>query len=214
MHSTSGNFEDDNTKVIENETLTNIDSVEQNEVTPSHSQEYMYHSQKSKKNTKEMITPFQNKLVTLLEQSVNDDPDKQFLLSLLPDYKKLNDSQKLDFRITSLNFFKNAQQSHNSNSLNIQHNLYHNDNLYQNSPTFNLPPHRQLEINNTFYHPNTSHNIPSFPSPYSQPVVYTPPLHTSSSQYPQVPSHTFSNETSSLTNIVCSNSQPNTSQNK
>ncbi|KAL5237605.1 hypothetical protein ACI65C_005015 [Semiaphis heraclei] len=41
-----------------------------------------------------------------------NDPDKH-LLSLLPDYKNLNDSQKLDFRINALNFFLNAQQSQN-----------------------------------------------------------------------------------------------------
>lgn len=41
------------------------------------------------------------------------DPDKSFLLSLLPDYKKLTYEQKIDFRIYALQFFKNIVEDRN-----------------------------------------------------------------------------------------------------
>lgn len=41
-----------------------------------------------------------------------EDADKAFLLSLLPDYKKLNDDEKIDFRLHTLQFFRNLIQKH------------------------------------------------------------------------------------------------------
>jgi len=146
-----------------------------------------------------------------LEERECNDPDKHFLLSLLQDYKNLNDSQKLDFRINALNFFKNAQQSHNisssSSSIYQPANVYHNDNWYQDSSSFYLLPHGQPEITNSYYS-NNSHNV--LP-PYPQPLVYSPTPQPRFSQYQQETSNA-SNPTFSITNIS-SNFPSNTSSN-
>ncbi|XP_044761075.1 uncharacterized protein LOC123318262 [Coccinella septempunctata] len=40
------------------------------------------------------------------QTSPEDDPDRCYLLSLLPEFRKLNDDQKLDFRFHTLQFFR------------------------------------------------------------------------------------------------------------
>jgi len=55
------------------------------------------------------MSPFQSELLQKLNGSSNaevDDPDKSFLLSLLPDYKKLDDDKRLEFRIQILQCLK------------------------------------------------------------------------------------------------------------
>lgn len=54
------------------------------------------------------MTAFQAKLLEQLDSQklVEEDADRAFLLSLLPDYKNLSPDQKIDFRILTLNFFK------------------------------------------------------------------------------------------------------------
>lgn len=155
LFSTSGNFDDDlnesllGEQAFEENNPPNDESLDNEIATTFRSQA----NQKIKKAEKETITPFQSKLITFLEQTGGDDPDKQVLLSLLPDYRNLNASQKLDFRINALNFFKIAHQSNNSNSSSITNhpNPYQNDNSYQHSSSLYLPPNRQPEINNTYY---------------------------------------------------------------
>lgn len=39
-----------------------------------------------------------------------EDADKAFLLSLLPDYKKLSGDEKIDFRLHTLQFFRNLRK--------------------------------------------------------------------------------------------------------
>lgn len=39
----------------------------------------------------------------------SEDADKLFLLSILPDYKKLNEDDKIDFRILALQFFRDRK---------------------------------------------------------------------------------------------------------
>ncbi|KAF0746509.1 BESS domain-containing protein [Aphis craccivora] len=78
-------------------------------------------------------------------QTGSNDSDKQFLLSLLPDYKYPNPSQKLDFRIYFLNFFKNLHQPDNNSSSSLTY-----DNFYQHSASMYIPPPRQPDINNTY----------------------------------------------------------------
>lgn len=56
------------------------------------------------------MTPFQCQLLKKMEEE-KDDANKQFLLSLLPDYKNLNNMGKLDFKLTVINFFKQHQQA-------------------------------------------------------------------------------------------------------
>lgn len=120
MRSTFRNFEDDLDETVEScntSAQTIVDSDDQiievgNAVNKrdavSMEQTVNFQSKKSKKYQKEpTTTPFQNKLLSYIELTQNNDPDKHFLLSLLPDYKKLNDSQKLEtiFRLNSLQFF-------------------------------------------------------------------------------------------------------------
>ncbi|XP_022168234.1 uncharacterized protein LOC111032273 [Myzus persicae] len=209
--STTGNFEDnlDESVQVEQtfEEISPTSETEQNAIASTSTSQV--HTKKFKKTVKETpITPFQNKLLTYLEERECNDPDKHFLLSLLPDYKNLNDSQKLDFRINALNFFKNANQTHNISSSSSTYqpaNVYQNNNSYQDSSSFYLPPHRQPEINNPYY--------PNVVPPYPQPVVYSPTPQPQFSQYQQKITSNASNATFSLTNIS-SNFAPNTSSNK
>lgn len=101
-------------------------------------------------------TPFQNKLPTYLEQTQNRDPDKQFLLSLLPDYKKLNDTQKFEYRINTLQFLKNAHDLTNNSLVYAQSSVPQN-NVYSPYPSaFHLPTQKQIQ-NNQCYPNNTPH---------------------------------------------------------
>ncbi|VEN63017.1 unnamed protein product, partial [Callosobruchus maculatus] len=48
-------------------------------------------------------------------RQIEADPDRAFLLSLLPDMKRLNDAEKLEFRIHMLQFIQNIQEKRNTN---------------------------------------------------------------------------------------------------
>lgn len=57
------------------------------------------------------MTPFQKKLLsnfTTSKEDVTSDPDKAFLYSLLPDYKRLNYDKKTDFRLRTPQYFRNV----------------------------------------------------------------------------------------------------------
>lgn len=57
------------------------------------------------------LSLFQMELLNRLDNARKEnDADKLFLLSLLPDYKSLNDEQKVDFRIYILQFFKDIER--------------------------------------------------------------------------------------------------------
>lgn len=129
-------------------------------------------TKKFKKSQKEPITtPFQNKLISYLEQTQENDPDKHFLLSLLPDYKKLNDTQKLEFRLNTLQFFKNVQQT----QLYLQQNQ-----IYTQYPSaFRLPTQSQQQ-NHQFYSNSTQQNS-TYPN-YTHSNVLTQNPYPSSSQ--------------------------------
>lgn len=63
-------------------------------------------------NKKQKITTFQQNLVDLKKHthvqahSEDIDPDKAFLLSLLPNLKKMDDNQKLDLKISFMQTVK------------------------------------------------------------------------------------------------------------
>lgn len=59
----------------------------------------LYHSEQSKIHTEACTFG-----------ATYEDADKAFLLSLLPDYKKLNDDEKIDFRLHTLHFFRNLRR--------------------------------------------------------------------------------------------------------
>jgi len=172
LTSTSGNFVDD---LDENETIqTNSEQIIEVDNAPNETDNNIdqttvtFQPKKFKKIQKESITsPFQNKLLSYLEQTQNDDPDKHFLLSLLPDYKKLNDTQKLEFRINTLQFFKNVQLSTN-NSAAYSQPYFNQNNVYpQYSSIFPLPT--QNIVQNTEWHPNNSSHVTAHSSQDSYP---------------------------------------------
>ncbi|KAF5287133.1 hypothetical protein FQR65_LT12319 [Abscondita terminalis] len=65
-----------------------------------------------RKNSK--LSAFQNQLLKKLDagQTSEDDPDRMFLLSMLPEYKELDKEEKLDFKLTMLQFFRGVRQKH------------------------------------------------------------------------------------------------------
>jgi len=130
------------------------------------SRQLIFNQKNRKKNQKEpTTTPFQNKLLSYIELTQNNDPDKHFLLSLLPDYKKLNDSQKLEFRLNSLQFFKNVQLSASSSSVYSQPYSNQNNAVYpQHSSTLHLPNQNLLQ--NSQWYPSIIHSTQDlYPSP-------------------------------------------------
>ena len=54
------------------------------------------------------MTLFQKSLINSIEKSSQDDSDsdKQFLLSLLPQMKKMSEAQNFDFRLDIMNLVK------------------------------------------------------------------------------------------------------------
>lgn len=68
------------------------------------------------------MTPFQSKLINLVEeQQSTANPDEVFLLSLLPELKKLNDDKRLGFRIYAIKYFQNESQPTTSLQHPVQH---------------------------------------------------------------------------------------------
>lgn len=68
--------------------------------------------QKRKRQNSSNLTEFQSQLLKKLHESdtKEEDVDKPFLLSLLGDYKKLSDGEKLDFKFMTLQFFRDIQR--------------------------------------------------------------------------------------------------------
>jgi len=193
LRSTFGNFEDDLDETVESCNTSAqiiVDSDDQiievgNAVNKrdaiSMEQTVNFQSKKSKKNQKEpTTTPLQNKLLSYIELTQNNDPDKHFLLSLLPDYKNLNDSQKLEFRLNSLQFFKNVQLSTSSSSVYTQPYSNQNNAVYpQYSSTLHLPNQNLLQ--NSQWYPSITH---STQDPYPSPPQALYPHHQSDSLPP------------------------------
>jgi len=175
LRSTSGNFEDDLDETVESNTSAQIIVDNDDQIIEvgnaankgdavSMDQTINFQSKKSKKNQKEPnTTPFQNKLLSYLERTQNNDPDELFLLSLLPDYKKLSDSQKLEFRINSLQFFKNVQLSTNSSSVYSQPYSNQNNVYPRYSSSLHLPTQNLLQ-NSQWYPIITQSTQDPYPS--------------------------------------------------
>lgn len=105
---------EDNISIGENE----IENTEEPLSTPMASTSDAAHSSKKyitaeKKRT--YLNPFKTALLECFADSLSNendiDPDKAFLLSVLPDYKSLDRAKKLDFRQYILDFFKNQNSS-------------------------------------------------------------------------------------------------------
>lgn len=67
------------------------------------------------------VTPYQNALVqnpnTTNTNLEFEDPDKLYILSLLADYKKLNEVEKMDFKYITLKFFRRRRRNYSRGSL-------------------------------------------------------------------------------------------------
>lgn len=116
-------------------------------------------------------------------KSNNDefDPDRAFLLSFLPDFKKMNDSQKLDFKILfmqSVRHILNPSSDHQQYS-NIQQFNYPN-NFY--SPNSHTPSLNQFPVQS--FHPSVTQTVHT-PSSHSQP----PPSSFSPTDYEDIQMH-------------------------
>lgn len=118
-------------------------------------------------------TPFQDSLLDALlnppflsiPPSETDDPDKAFLLSFLPDIKKLNENQKLDLKFEFLQALRKIVS--NTDSLNTK-NSHSNDNNYFN-PLI-LPPYQQIQQPQLYSHSPMLNNISNPNSYYSLPL--------------------------------------------
>jgi len=119
LRSTFGKFEDDLDETVEScntsaqiivdsdDQIIEVGNAVNKRDAVSMEKTVNFQSKNSKKNQREPITtPFQNKLLSYIELTQNNDPDKLFLLCLLLDYTKLNDSQKFEFRIIVYSFLK------------------------------------------------------------------------------------------------------------
>ncbi|XP_025194761.1 uncharacterized protein LOC112603695 isoform X2 [Melanaphis sacchari] len=186
---TTGNFDENVHEEGEGENISGEDSSHEleiyDETIPAQSDRYS--TPKSKKQNKckvQKITQFQRELLKNLstsEEDVTSDPDKAFLFSLLPDYKRLNYEQKTDFRLMTLQYFRNI--SLGSNQLQPTPPSY---NINQN--TTRIPP-IQTQYSNVYsseFNPglgyNQNHNLmPQRP----QPLPYTSSYNYTSDQSQQ-----------------------------
>jgi len=129
-----------------------------------------------KKFKKNNVTPFQQELLSALknnEEENNSDPDRAFLLSLLPDYKRLTYEQKTDFRLMTLQYFKQISLEANQSQP-----LYasHHNTTY---PSVSQAHTSQLTL--PVLSTYTSDSTTKVPPRQAQHSMAFPPFHSSSS---------------------------------
>ncbi|KAL4104715.1 hypothetical protein QTP88_019997 [Uroleucon formosanum] len=84
----------------------------------------------NKKQRNTPITPFQQNLLHLMQHpptqthSEDIDPDKAFLLLFFPEFKKMNDNQKLDLKIAFMQSVKNILNPSIDNSQTLNANIH------------------------------------------------------------------------------------------
>ncbi|XP_030750267.1 uncharacterized protein LOC115878052 [Sitophilus oryzae] len=103
------------------------------------------------RKTAPAMTPFQTQLLSSLgtAKSVEDDTDRAFLLSLLPDYRQLNAEEKLDFRLQSLQFFCNVRNKRSQPHMPQQPTTSYRQNINYNTNPISLP---HTNLNNICMH--------------------------------------------------------------
>lgn len=163
----------------------NTDDIERNE----NSQASTFQTNKNGTSTtklrrknfkKNNVTQFQQELLSALnnpEEENNSDPDRAFLVSLLPDYKRLTYEQKTDFRIMTLQYFK--QISLKANLSKPLYDVHHNVTY----PSISQPHYTSqlaLPVLST-YTSSTSDSTLKVPPQQAQHSVAFPPLHSSGS---------------------------------
>lgn len=131
--------------------------------------------QKSRQQTKKKkaTTPFQDSLLDAIlnppfltiTPSETEDPDKAFLLSFLPDIKKLNDNQKMDLKFQFLQALRSITNStDNAHSQNLNSSNY---NSYY-TPV-NIPPLQHTIQSQIYPHSPMLQNLSNINSYYSLP---------------------------------------------
>lgn len=105
---TSGNISEYVENDVEEETPAEVearDEVHQETEQPPR-------ARKTPRNNGMKCSAFQSELLSQLSRSTKaeEDPDRLYILSLLNDYKKLNEDQKLDFKLMNLQFFRSIRQ--------------------------------------------------------------------------------------------------------
>lgn len=100
---------------------------------------FTLNNSKLKKKSKDpTMNAFQTKLITFLQKQEERDSDELFLMSLLPEIKKLSAEKKLDFRMHVLQFLKHEQHIQNYNQINTQYPSPYVQPTHQSTPTFDL----------------------------------------------------------------------------
>lgn len=137
---------------------------------------------KQQKRKKEQITPFQKNLLHLMKnppihKPEDFDADKSFLLSFLPDLKKMNENQKLELKIQFMQSVKNILNP--SQTLSFEH---HKPNPHQ----FNYYQNDGYSPNSANYRNNHQQFLPNFQTDLSHSYHYS---HTSPHPSPQLHSY-------------------------
>jgi len=107
-------------------------------------------------------TPFQSKILKLLDTDETLDSDATILMSFLPKFKMLTEDQKTDFQIYALQFFKNlSRPNHPSmyNYLQPPNSFLENPMMYQNMHPIQPLQLTQLHSPSTFNQPQTYTSI-------------------------------------------------------
>lgn len=156
------------------------------------------------------MTQFQKELLSNLttsEEDITSDPDRAFLFSLLPDYKRLTYEQKTDFRIMTLQYFRKVSlESNHLQSTPLSYNLNQNTTQIHHFPT----PYSNLYFSfNTGLGSNQNHNLmPQLLPVYSN---FNPNVQSQSQHSTSVPtsSNTFDKSQQSNTcdngGVLCEN---------
>lgn len=138
------------------------------------------------------MTPFQSKLINLVEeQQSTANPDEVFLLSLLPELKKLNDDKRLGFRIYAIKYFQNESQPTTS----LQHPVQH---------TNFIPETTENSLQNMSFYPHST----ALYNPYNQYKSRPPLLENISTSQPPYPRSPQSTSNYSITNHSYSSNVP------
>lgn len=126
-------------------------------------------SSSAKKNKKSKPTPFQESLLEAIKNPPflnvppeTEDPDKAFLMSFLPDIKKLSEENKLELKFQFLQSLKKISESNitHYNQNNLPNNFYSGLNVQP------IPPQPQTSV---IHHP--------YPySSFSHSLIYLPTL--------------------------------------
>ncbi|XP_016660658.1 uncharacterized protein LOC107883988 [Acyrthosiphon pisum] len=183
---TTSSMQEDEIDVCNDDSLANYSCVDGNatECEPSTSstlkQPSEHSKQSKKKKSNENNGSFQQELLQFLHRTENTDPDKIMLNSFLPYVKKLNNTQKLDFQLYVLQYFKNLEVNSNIQASSQTNHVitnpynsfaqYYNPNAVtqsfypsQNAPTDPNTPQLTFPQNNYDYlnYPHTQNHSPN-----------------------------------------------------